>query len=161
MALDRWIALVIGLLFLVYGSTAFFGMDHLLPPVLRRDPVLPSTFPKILSIFGAIATVAVLVNLEKSPDKAGALDIAKWRQYRIADALLLTGGMVAYALMLRPAGFMLATFFFLALGAALLGERRFILLISAPALLSYVVWQLIASLLGVHLPPFPAFLDAG
>ena len=46
MALDRWIALIIALVFLIYGHTAFFGMDDLLPPILKRNPIWPSTFPE-------------------------------------------------------------------------------------------------------------------
>ena len=41
MALDRWIALIIALVFLIYGHTAFFGMDDLLPPILKRNPIWP------------------------------------------------------------------------------------------------------------------------
>ena len=55
MALDRWIALIIALVFLIYGHTAFFGMDDLLPPILKRNPIWPSTFPKILSVVGVLA----------------------------------------------------------------------------------------------------------
>lgn len=161
MAIDRWIALIVGLLFLIYGYTAFFGMDHMLPPILKRDPVWPSTFPKILSTFGLVATLAVLVNLEKSPKAAGPLDLRKWRQYEVFEAVALVAGMGVYALALRPLGFMLSTFIFLALGGALLGERRLLLLVTIPAVLSYLVWQLIDSLLGIHLPPFPAFLGGG
>ena len=66
MALDRWIALIIALVFLIYGHTAFFGMDDLLPPILKRNPIWPSTFPKILSIVGVLAAITVLLNFEKS-----------------------------------------------------------------------------------------------
>ena len=54
MALDRWIALAFLCLCLVYGYTAWFGMDGSLPPFMRRNPVWPSTFPKVLSIMGAL-----------------------------------------------------------------------------------------------------------
>ena len=134
-------------------------MDDLLPPILKRAPVWPSTFPKILSVFGMLASVAVAVNLEKAPAKSGPLDIAKWRQYKILDAVLLMAGMIVYGLALRPLGFMLATFIFLSFGSALLGERRLVLLISIPALASYGIWQLMETLLGIHLPPLPAFVS--
>ena len=158
MAFEKWVALVVGTVFLVYGYTAFFDMDHMLPPILKRDPVWPSTFPKILSVLGALAAVAVLAGIEKQPRKAGGMDIAKWREYRVAEALALTGGMALYALALRPLGFMSATFLFLVIGGFLLGERRYALLAAIPAVVTYVVWQLVDSLLGVHLPPLPAIL---
>ena len=57
MALDRWLALFIALIFLIYGYTAFFQMDGLLPPILQRNPVWPSTFPKILSVIGVFGAL--------------------------------------------------------------------------------------------------------
>jgi hypothetical protein len=38
----------------VYGYLAFFTMDQLLPPFMQRNPVWPSTFPKVLSVLGII-----------------------------------------------------------------------------------------------------------
>lgn len=60
MALDRWIALVFVAFCCVYGYAAFFTMDQLLPPFMQRNPVWPSTFPKILSVFGVIVGLVVL-----------------------------------------------------------------------------------------------------
>jgi putative tricarboxylic transport membrane protein len=54
MALDRWIALVFIAFCAVYGYLAFFTMDQLLPPFMQRNPVWPSTFPKVLSVLGII-----------------------------------------------------------------------------------------------------------
>ena len=65
MALDRWIALVFLLLCLVYGYSAFFVMDAGLPPFMRRNPVWPSTFPKILAVCGALVSLVVLLGFEK------------------------------------------------------------------------------------------------
>ena len=99
MVLDRWIALIIALVFLIYGYTAFFGMDDLLPPILKRNPIWPSTFPKILSVIGVLAAIVVVLNVEKAEKQVGDdVDIAKWRDYRLFDAVALIAGMVAYAL---------------------------------------------------------------
>ena len=54
MALDRWIALIFVTFCGVYGYAAFFTMDQLLPPFMQRNPVWPSTFPKVLSVLGII-----------------------------------------------------------------------------------------------------------
>ena len=159
MALDRWIALVIGLVFVIYGHTAFFGMDDLLPPILKRNPIWPSTFPKILSVVGIIAAVAVAVNIEKSAKQVGDdMDISKWRQYKLFDAVLLIGGMIIYALTLRSLGFLTSTFLFLSLGGILLGERRFILLVVVSAAASYGIWYLVDTILGIYMTPYPAFI---
>ena len=160
MALDRWIALVIGLVFVVYGHTAFFGMDDLLPPILKRNPIWPSTFPKILSVVGVLAAVAVAVNIEKSSKQVGDdMDITKWRQYKLFNAFLLIAGMIIYALTLRSLGFLTSTFLFLSLGGILLGDRRFILLAVVSAAASYGIWYLVDSVLGIYMTPYPAFIS--
>ena len=64
MTLDRWIAFVILSVALAYGYTAFFTMDQLLPPFMQRNPIWPSTFPKILSILTVITSLIILLGLE-------------------------------------------------------------------------------------------------
>ena len=86
------------------------------------------------------------------------MDIAKWREYRLFDAVALIAGMVVYALSLRSLGFLAATFLFLALGGLLLGERRYWLLVQVAAFASYGIWYLVDSVLGIYMTPNPAFL---
>ena len=159
MALDRWIALVFVLIFLIYGYTAFFGMDHLLAPIMRRNPVWPSTFPKILSVSGLIISMVVLLNFEKSSNVIGDdMSLSKWRQYKLLDAVLLILGMIFYAVFLRNLGFIAATFLFLFLGGVLLGERRYLLSLVISAISSYGIWYLVDSVLGIYMTPYPQFL---
>ena len=159
MALDRWIALVFVLIFLIYGYTAFFGMDHLLAPIMRRNPVWPSTFPKILSISGLIISMVVLLNFEKSSNVIGDdMSLSKWRQYKLLDAVLLILGMIFYAVFLRNLGFIAATFLFLFLGGVLLGERRYLLSVFISAISSYGIWYLVDSVLGIYMTPYPQFV---
>ena len=159
MALDRWIALVFVLIFLIYGYTAFFGMDHLLAPIMRRNPVWPSTFPKILSVSGLIISMVVLLNFEKTSNVIGDdMSLSKWRQYKLLDAVLLILGMIFYAVFLRNLGFIVATFLFLFLGGVLLGERRYLLSLVISAISSYGVWYLVDSVLGIYMTPYPQFV---
>ena len=159
MALDRWIALVFVLIFLIYGYTAFFGMDHLLAPIMRRNPVWPSTFPKILSVSGLIISMVVLLNFEKSSNVIGDdMSLSKWRQYKLLDAVLLILGMIFYAVFLRNLGFIAATFLFLFLGGVLLGERRYLLSVFISAISSYGIWYLVDSVLGIYMTPYPQFV---
>jgi len=159
MALDRWIALVFVLIFLIYGYTAFFGMDHLLAPIMRRNPVWPSTFPKILSVSGLIISMVVLLNFEKTSNVIGDdMSLSKWRQYKLLDAVLLILGMIFYAVFLRNLGFIAATFLFLFLGGVLLGERRYLLSVFISAISSYGIWYLVDSVLGIYMTPYPQFV---
>ncbi len=163
MALDRWIALAFVALCCIYGYAAFFTMDASLPPILRRNPVWPSTFPKILAVAGIIVGLIVLFTPKPrtgggAAPKDGAIDLSRLGDYHIWQALALIGLMVAYALALRPLGFLGSTVLFLVLGAAILGERRFHIMIPVAVLAAGSIWYLVQEVLGIFLRPWPFIL---
>ena len=160
MALDRWIALIILGISLVYGYTAWFTMDAGLPPFMQRNPIWPSTFPKVLSIMAMLAALVILLGFEKAPTDAKEPDIDYRRlgDYKVGQAVALLCLMVTYALLLRPAGFLLSTSGFLIIGATLLGERRFHILIPVVALATGLIWYLVQEVLGIFLRPWPFFM---
>ena len=159
-ALDRWIALIFLLICIAYGYAAFFTMDAGLPPFMKFNPIWPSTFPKVLSVLGAIVALAVLLNVEKSTHTAEVAEInyAKLTEYKLGQALLLLGLMVLYAFALRPAGFLISTTGFLMLGAAILGERRWVMMFLVSAAAAGVVWWLVDAVLGIFMRPLPFFM---
>jgi len=160
MALDRWIALIILGIALAYGYAAWFTMDAGLPPFMQRNPIWPSTFPKILSVLAILTALVILLGLEKAPQdqKEPDIDYRRLGEYKIGQAAALLGLMVAYALLLRPAGFLLSTGGFLIIGASVLGERRYLVLIPVAALATGVIWYLVQVVLGIFLRPWPFFL---
>ncbi len=160
MALDRWIALIILGIALAYGYAAFFTMDQLLPPFMQRNPIWPSTFPKVLAVLSIITAAIIVLGLEKPSGevKTPDIDYRRLGDYNIGQAALLLGLMVVYALMLRPAGFLLSTSGFLIIGAMILGERKLWVLIPVAALATGVVWYLVEGVLGIFLRPLPFFL---
>src|SRR6056300_329954 len=131
MALDRWVALVLLGICLAYGYTAWFMMDGALPPIMKRLAVWPSYFPKVLSIAGIILSLIVLLCIEKGEVKVGDIDYRRLHEYKLGQVLALLGLMVAYAIFLRPAGFLLATSGF---------------------------WYLVQEVLGIFLRPLPFFM---
>lgn len=163
MALDRWIALFILLICLAYGYTAFFTMDDLLPPIMRRASVWPSSFPKVLAVAGILLSLALVLGLEKSPasTKAADINLARLHDYNVGQALILIGLMVLYAFALRPLGFLASTFLFLTLGSYVLGERRYVMMTVVAALAAGCVWYLVDHVLGIFLVPLPAFMMGG
>lgn len=161
MALDRWIALVILGICLVYGYTAWFTMDDGLAPFMRRNPIWPSTFPKMLSVLAITASLVILLGLEKSEHKIGDIDYRRLGDYHLGQALLLLGLMVAYALLLRPAGFLFSTLGFLMGGSFILGERRWIMMLLVSGIATGVVWYLVQVVLGIFLRPLPFFMMTG
>ena len=159
MALDRWIALVFLLICLAYGYAAFFVMDATIPPFMKRNPVWPSTFPKVIAVLGAVSSIYVLVGFEKSSeDKTPDIDYRRLWDYNIGQAALLLGLMVLYALMLRPAGFLASTSVFLIAGALILGERRLLTLLIVTLIATVGIWYLVEGVLGILLRPLPFFM---
>lgn len=158
MALDRWIALGLLLVCLAYGYAAWFTMDGSLPPIMRRNPVWPSSFPKVLSILGVVLSLIILLGLEKGEAKEPDIDYRRLGDYKIGQAVALLALMVAYALLLRPAGFLLSTFGFLMFGSLILGERRWIAMILTASIATGVIWYLVQVILGIFLRPLPSFL---
>lgn len=160
MALDRWIALIILMISLAYGYAAYFTMDGLLPPFMKFNPVWPSTFPKALSVLAILTALVIVLGLEKPAEEdAGAVPLRErvfggdWQQ-----ALALLALMVAYALMLRPGGFLLSTVLFLTIGAMILGERKLHILLPVAAAAAGLVWYLVQGVLGIYLKPLPALM---
>ena len=158
MALDRWVALVLLGICLTYGYTAWFMMDGALPPIMKRLAVWPSSFPKVLSIAGIILSLIVLLGIEKGEEKVGDIDYRRLHEYKLGQALALLGLMVAYAILLRPTGFLLATSGFLIGGSVILGERRWIVMIVVSTIATFGIWYLVQEVLGIFLRPLPFFM---
>jgi len=158
MALDRWVALVLLGICLTYGYTAWFVMDGALPPIMKRLAVWPSSFPKVLSIAGIILSLFGVLGIEKGEVKVGDIDYRRLHEYKLGQALALLGLMVAYAILLRPAGFLLATSGFLIGGSVILGERRWIVMIVVSAIATFGIWYLVQEVLGIFLRPLPFFM---
>jgi putative tricarboxylic transport membrane protein len=158
MALDRWIALVLLGICLAYGYAAWFTMDEGLAPFMRRNPIWPSTFPKLLSILGIIATLFILLGVEKSEPKEADIDYRRLGEYHLGQALLLLVLMVTYALCLRPLGFLVSTLAFLILGSYILGERKWHVMLPVASIATVSVWYLVQEILGIYMRPLPGFI---
>lgn len=157
MALDRWIALILLGICLIYGYAAWFTMDGGLAPFMRRNPIWPSTFPKVLSVMGVVASTIILLGLEKTTAKEAEIDYRRLGDYHLGQALFLLALMVAYALCLRPLGFLLSTSAFLMLGSFILGERKWLVMVPIALIATTVVWYLVQQVLGIYMRPFPGF----
>ncbi len=161
MTLERAIALLFVVVCVAYGYTAFVVMEASLLPFERNMTFLPNVLPKWLSVIGAFVGLAVLV--QSGPGTGGQtadddIDIGNLRQYKLGQAILLLVLMVAYALLLRPVGFVTTTTLFLVLGAMILGERRYVLLVPVAVLSAFLIWYLVQEVLGIFLRPWPWFL---
>lgn len=158
MALDRWLALVLLGICLAYGYAAWFTMDGGLAPFMKRNPIWPSTFPKVLSVLGIIASLVILLGLEKSKPKEADIDYRRLGEYNLVQALLLLALMVAYALCLRPLGFLISTSALLILGSFILGERKWHIMLPVALIAAVSVWYLVQVVLGIYMRPLPGIL---
>lgn len=158
MALDRWIALVLLSICLLYGYTAWFTMDANLAPFMQRNPVWPSSFPKILSVFGLVLSLIILLGFEKDDQKVGEIDYRRLTDYKLGQAIMMLALMVAYALCLRALGFLGSTTVFLVAGSFILGERKRHVMILVALLTAGVIWYLVQETLGIYLRPLPFFM---
>ena len=157
MSLDRWIALVILSISLVYSYAAFFTMDQLLPPFMQRNPIWPSTFPKILGVLSILVSAIIVLGFEKNKNSKDGTEIDYRRlfDYNLGQAVFLIIMMAAYALSLRPLGFFISTITFLTVSGYALGERKIFRLFFIIAMASFIVWYLVEQVLGIYLRPLP------
>lgn len=161
MTLERAIAGLFVLLCLIYGYTAFVTMEANLLPFELNMTFLPNTMPKWLSILGVIVGLVVIVQTGPKADEEidpGEIDYRNMRQYKLGQALFLLVLMVAYALLLRPIGFLAATTLFLAGGSMILGERKYTFLIPIAVFTALTIWYLVQEVLGIFLRPWPWFI---
>ena len=161
MALDRWIALIFVGICLVYGYIAWFNMDSGLAPFMQRNPIWPSTFPKLLSLLGLVTSMIVLFGLEKSEFQIGEIDYRRLHEYKLFQAIGLLALMAIYALTQRSLGFLISTASFLILGSYILGERKWTVMIPVGLIAAFSVWYLVSEVLEIYMRPLPHFLKLG
>ena len=159
MALDKWIAALFLVGGVVYGYAAF---NYPLLPFERNLPFLPNTLPMVLSALACLLSLVVLlspgVKANDDDDVLGSIDLKRFAEYKIGQALMLIGAMILYALALRPVGFIAATTLFLVGTGFILGERKWHIMIPVALVGAGSVWYLVQEALGIFLRPLPWFM---
>ena len=136
-----------------YSVLAF---EYQLLPFERMLAFKPNTMPLGLGGLGVLFSLAVLV---MPGGETGLSDDADgWRGFDWPRAVAIVALMVAYALLLRPAGYVGSTTAFLVCGAVIIGERRFAALIPIALVGAVGTWYLVDKVLGIFLKPWPAFM---
>ena len=158
MTLERGIAVLFLAFCVAYGYTAFVTMQDELLPFELGMAFLPNSLPKVLSVAGALAALFVIIGARAPGDAkggAGTLDLASLQRTHILQAVSLLGAMAAYAVLLRPIGFIGSTALFLSGAALILGERRIVRLLAISIGAAFAVWVLVEKLLDIVLRPWP------
>jgi len=154
MSLDRWLSLLFLGFCLAYGYSAFFVLDAILPPFAKMSPIWPSSFPKILAVVGTVLAAGQFLFWSKPTE--GDFSNYEWK-----TTALIVLSMIAYALLLRPVGFVSATVIFITFSAWTLGERNLFKLIPIAAIGAVFIWYLVDQILGIFLRPWPFFVYGG
>jgi len=158
MTLERSLALFFLLIAATYGYTAFFVMDAALLPFAKNSSIWPSTFPKVVSALSIFVGLGLLKSsLQQTKEDADSL-MAELMGYEWTPVIIFIVMMVAYAILLRPFGFILSSIGFLFIGAIVLGEKRYITLAIVSGAFSVGIWYLVQEVLGIFLKPWPSFL---
>ncbi|MEL6297171.1 MAG: tripartite tricarboxylate transporter TctB family protein [Pseudomonadota bacterium] len=160
MTLERGIAVLFLAFCVAYGYTAFVTMQNDLLPFELNMSFLPNTLPKALSVVGAICASFVIFGGRAPGDEPKQQVPDGLKAPNVIQAVALLGAMVAYALLLRPLGFIAATSLFIVGCAILLGERKVIRLVAIAVIASFVVWYLVEELLEIVLRPWPWFIES-
>ena len=118
---------------------------------------LPNTLPLALCVLGVIAALVILFSPRRGSEESNSETLASIKTFELGKTFSLIAAMLAYALLLRPMGFLGATFLFIVGSSILLGERRLYLLIPIATVAAFGVWYLVQQTLGIFLSPWPAF----
>ena len=158
MALDKWIAVIVMAIALVYG---YASVTYPLLPFERNMAFLPNTMPMVLSVLAIMLSLIIVLapKPKGAAEEPGDFDLSKIREYKIGQASALIGAMLIFAVALRPIGFIAATTLFLFGTGWILGERKILVMGFSSAAGAFIVWYLVQELLGIFLRPLPWFLS--
>lgn len=150
--LDRLVALLMIAFFVAY---IYLSYTFELLPFERRMSFRPDTMPKAIGILGLMIAIVVLFTADGHETK----DNKNWKNYDYVQYVLMIIAMFAYAILLKPAGFVVATVGFIMAGAIILGERNYIKLSVVALVGAMIIWLVVDKLLGIYLYPIPAFIE--
>ena len=114
--LEKIIALIILIICIVYAYTSFVIMQANLLPFELNMTVLPNSLPKVISIFGIVISLFLILkkdeDIEKDEDQS-KIDLNNVLNFYYGKALSIIFLMILYTLCLRPVGFILSSILFL------------------------------------------------
>mgnify|MGYP006427063329 CR=1 FL=1 len=152
---DRLAALIFLAFSLAYGARTFeipvYGVG--------QGVMTARTLPFALAIAGVLVSLALFVAGGQKDDGAehSVRRIFGRLHWATVGQLLLL--MVFYGLTIRWLGFLLSTSLFLGIGYAILGERRWSILLGASVPVVVAFWALLTQVLGVYLDPGALWID--
>ena len=159
--LEKFLALIILIICILYAYTSFITMQANLLPFEKNMTVLPNSLPKVISIFGIIISTFLILKKEEhnSEENVSSINLKNVFNFYYGKALSIILLMIIYTLCLRPVGFILSSVLFLFLASFILGERSYIKLAIICLLGTSIIWLLLEKVLGIYMRPFPYILQ--
>ena len=159
--LEKFLALIILIICILYAYTSFITMQANLLPFEKNMTVLPNSLPKVISIFGIIISTFLILKKEEhnSEESISSINLKNVFSFYYGKALSIILLMIIYTLCLRPVGFILSSVIFLFLASFILGERSYIKLAIICFLGTSIIWLLLEKVLGIYMRPFPYILQ--
>jgi len=159
--LEKFLALIILIICILYAYTSFITMQANLLPFEKNMTVLPNSLPKVISIFGIIISTFLILKKEEHnyEENISSINLKNVFNFYYGKALAILLLMIIYTLCLRPVGFILSSVLFLFFASFILGERNFIKLSIICLLGTSIIWLLLEKVLGIYMRPFPYILQ--
>lgn len=170
--MPKWLTVdrVIG--FLLLAASVFYfiqaiGLEEAIAPFFKRRAMRMDTMPYLLGILAIIASLVTIIapstavaevkdeKVKDAKKKLGDLSFDNFSDYEYGKLAAMVAMMCLYAYFLRDAGFIPSTAIFLFAGSLLLGERRWLAMISVSILAPVLIWLLVTYVLERRIPPLP------
>ena len=142
-----WVAFIIAVFLFVVAGVMAWDASHL-KTIAQYDRIGPATVPEVVA-FGlfclGVWTVA----------EAGRGEFPERDRQEVAPVIWIVAGLAAQMLLLRTAGFSIATGVLFALTARGFGKRKLWISLPFGIVFSFVVWAIFSQLLQLTLPAGP------
>ncbi|PLX71011.1 MAG: tripartite tricarboxylate transporter TctB family protein [Denitrovibrio sp.] len=157
MAREKLGALLMLLFSIAYGIGA---INIPLSFLAQQETFSSRTMPMALAVAGIVFSVAIIVLPTVDPDGKPSLgDVTKGMEFRKTIYLILL--MIAYGLLMKWIGFLIASAIFLMVGFRILGEKRLKIIVLGAVPLVIFLWFIMSLLLGVYIAPGEIFYIMG
>ncbi len=128
--------------------------------VAGKFPAKAALFPNILLLATIVLCVMVIIqSMRKAETGKSAAKKRSGKQQPVVWAIVVYLMIALYFVALEPLGFMLSTMIFTAAAMAYLGERNWLVILSAGIGLNVFVYLAFNRFLDVPLPMLPAFFS--
>lgn len=139
-----------GCIGILIGLYALWQALHMPADVVMK--IGPGFFPGILAGLLILFSLILVINAFAGRSK-GELTPLKLSDPGVRRGLITLLATIIFCVLLKPLGFIPTSLAFLVLMAVVMGRRKPLTLIAAPAIITFSIWLIFEKLLQLSLPP--------